>query len=373
MPDGNLGPGNGRAVSLVLSGGIALGMYEAGAYAALHDHAELRPEWLAGSSIGAVTAALIAGNPPERRVSRLRQFWEAADPFPMTSSWPIPFSTGPLRQMQNSASAFQTLLFGRSGLFRPRLAPSFQMGAQDVPALFDVGPMVKRLTELVDFDLLNSGPVRLAISCTDVITGDRVVFDTGHGERIGPQHVIASCALLPLFAPVDVEGRLLADGGLGANTPLDLVLDESDAREMLCFVVELFERHGSRPHTLGASASRAGDLAFGSQTRRILEGRQREHHLRGLLGQLAARLPDDLRDEPAVAAILAEGRSRRTTVATIGYRGGLDETGLLKPFDFSRATLDDRWAAGSAAMQQAITAVSAAPPGEVGALTVIDA
>ena len=373
MPDGNFGSGNGRAVSLVLAGGVALGMYEAGAYAALHEHAHLRPEWLAGSSIGAVTAALIAGNPPERRVSRLRQFWQAADPFPMTSSWPVQFSGGPFRQMQNGASALQTLLFGRSGLFRPRLAPSFQMGAPDVPALFDVGPMAKRLRELVDFDLLNSGAVRLAVSCTDVITGERVVFDTGHGDRIGPQHVIASCALLPLFSPVEVDGRLLADGCLGANTPLDLVLDESDAREMLCFVVELFARQGSRPHTLGASASRAGDLAFGNQTRRILEGRQREHHLRGLLGQLAARLPDELRDDPAVAAILAEGRTRRTTVATIAYRGELDEIGVLKPFDFSRATLDDRWAAGAAAMQQAIAAVDMASQGHAGTLTVIDA
>ena len=334
MPDGDFGPRNGRAISLVLAGGVALGMYEAGAYAALHEHADLRPEGLAGSSIGAVTAALIAGNPPERRVSRLRQFWEAADPFPMLSAWPAQFSAGPFRQGQNAASALQTLVFGRSGLFRPRLKPGFQMGAQDVPALFDVGPMAERLTDLVDFDLLNSGKVRVALSCTDVITGERVVFDTAHGDWIGPQHVLASCALLPLFAPVEVEGRLLADGCLGANTPLDLVLDESGTREVLCFVVELFARQGSRPHTLAASASRAGDLAFGNQTRRILEGRQREFHLRGLLGQLAARLPDELRDDPEVAAILAEGRTRRATAATIAYHGGLDEIGLFKPFGF---------------------------------------
>lgn len=357
----------------MLAGGVALGMYEAGAYAALHEHADLRPEWLAGSSIGAVTAALIAGNPPELRVRRLRQFWEAADPFPMTSSWPVEFAAGPFRQMQNGASALQTLLFGRSGLFRPRLTPGFQMGAQDVPALFDVGPMAKRLSELVDFDLLNSGSVRLALSCTDVATGERVVFDTGHGDRIEPQHVLASCALLPLFAPVEIAGQLLADGCLGANTPLDLVLDESDGREVLCFVVELFARQGSRPHTLAASASRAGDLAFGNQTQRILEGREREYRLRALLGELAARLPDDLRDDPAVAAILAEGRLTSSTVVTIAYRGGLDEIGILKPFDFSRATLDDRWAAGEAAMQQAIATVGTASPGQAGGLAVIHA
>lgn len=373
MPDGNFGSRHGRAVSLVLAGGVALGMYEAGAYAALHEHPELHPEWVAGSSIGAVTAALIAGNHPEHRVDKLRQFWKAADPFPMTSSWPMPFAAGPFRQLQNGVSAVQTLLFGRSGLFRPRLAPGFQRGAQDVPALFDVGPMAERLSQLVDFDLLNSGAVRVALSCTDVITGERVVFDTGRGDRIGPQHVLASCALLPLFSPLEVEGRLLADGCLGANTPLDLVLDESGTRELLCFVVELFALQGSRPHTLAASASRAGDLAFGNQTRRLLEGRQREHRLRGLLGQLATRLPNELRDEPEIAAILAEGRVNCVTVATIAYRAGLDEAGMLKPFDFSRATLKDRWTAGEDAMRHAIATVGAAPQDQAGALTVIDA
>jgi len=348
-------------------------MYEAGAYAALHERPELWPEWIAGSSIGAVTAALIAGNPPERRVARLREFWEATDPFPLTSSWLGQFSTGALRQVQNGASVMQTMLFGRPGLFRPRLALGFQLGAQDVPALFDVGPMAQRLAELVDFDLLNSGAVRLAISCTDVISGERVVFDTGYGDRIEPKHVLASCALLPLFAPVEVDGRLLADGCLGANTPLDLVLDEIDTREALCFVVELFARQGSRPHTIAASASRAGDLAFGNQTRRILEGLQREHHLRSLIGQLAAQLPDQVRDDPTVAAILAEGRVSRATVATIAYRGGLDEAGMLKPFDFSRATLADRWLAGETAMRDAIAAVSELPHDHDGGLTVIDA
>ena len=233
MPDGNSGGESGRpVVSLVLAGGVALGMYEAGAYAALHEHPELHPEWLAGSSIGAVTAALIAGNPPGRRVGRLREFWEATDPFPLMSSMLGQFSTGPFRQAQNGASVLQTILFGRPSLFRPRLALGFQLGARDVPALFDVGPMAERLAKMVDFDLLNNGPVRLAISCTDVITGERVVFDTGHGDRIGPLHVLASCALLPLFAPVEVEGRLLADGCLGANTPLDLVLDEREAGEV---------------------------------------------------------------------------------------------------------------------------------------------
>jgi len=374
-----------RSVSMVFAGGVALGAYEAGAFAGLHEQAGLRPAWLAGSSVGAVNAAIIAGSPPNRQVERLRQFWETAatDPLPFTSSWLGHPAAGLWRQALNERSAMDVLLLGHPGLFRPRLAPGWQIpgwqtGVQDVPALFDLAPLRDKLGQFVDFDLLNSGATRLSLCCTDVVSGDRVVFDTGRGDRIGVEHVLASSALLPLFAPVEVGGRLLADGGLAANTPLDLVLDdgisESGAgREMLCFVVELFARQGSRPHTLAASASRACDLAFGNQTRRILEGCQREHRLRGLIGELAAHLPPEVRGDPDVAAILAEGRTGRTSVVTIAYRAGLDEAGLFKVFDFSRATLADRWEAGEAAMRDAAAGVAAAGAVAEGPGAVLDA
>lgn len=317
------------------------------------------PEWLAGSSIGAVTAAIIVGSPHDQRVPRLRQFWDAmaSEPLPFLSSLLGYPTVGPWRQALNERSALNTLVCGRPGLFRPRLAPGTQIGMQDVPALFDLQPLRETLTRLVDFDLLNSGPARLSLCCTDVITGDRVVFDTGRGDRIEVDHIVASCALLPVFAPIEVDGRLLADGGLAANAPLDLVLDDRPDGEMLCFVVELFARQGSRPHTLAASANRACDLAFGNQTRRIVEGRQREYRLRNLVGRLAAHLPAEVREKAEVAAILAEGRTDRTTIATIAYRAGLDEAGLFKVFDFSRATLADRWRAGEAAMRDAAAAI----------------
>lgn len=382
MPDGTVGIGARRNVALVLAGGVGLGAYEAGAYAALHDRPALRPSWVAGSSAGAVNAAIIAGNPPERRVERLRQFWEnvSGDSYPAASFWSFWLGTpsaGPWRQALNEKSALDTLLLGRPQLFRPRLLPGPQAGARDVRALFDLQPLKEHLLKLVDWDRLNAGEVRLSVSCTDVVSGDRVAFDTGHGDRIGVEHVLGSCALLPVFAPVEVEGRLLADGGLGANAPLDLVLDEdADAgpdRETLCLVVELFARQGSRPRTLAASANRAADLAFGNQTRRILEGREREYRLRGLIAELAELVPEEVRADPDVASILAEGRRSRTTVATVAYRGGLDEAGLFKPFDFSRATLADRWRAGEAAMREAVAAAGTAPGEARPALAVVDA
>jgi len=154
-------------------------------------------------------------------------------------------------------------------------------------------------------------------------------------------------------AAARVLGR---DGGMAANTPLDLVLDDNPDQEMLCFVVELFARQGSRPHTLAASANRAADLAFGNKTRRILEGRQREYRLKSLIGRLAAHLPGNVGSCPEAAAVLAEGRTDRTIAAD---RAGLDEAGLLKVLDFSRATFADRWKAGETAMRDAVAATSA--------------
>ena len=344
------------AVSLILGGGIALGAYEAGVYAALHEDAALHPSWVAGASIGSVNAAIIAGNAPAERVPKLRAFWAmvASTPLPMTSFWLGHPATGPWRQTQNEASAFETFVFGRDGIFRPRVAPGQRAGVPDVTAMYDLAPLGQRLPKFVDFDRINGGDVRFSLGATDVVSGERVVFDTGRGHKIGPEHILASSALMPVFAPIEIEGRLLADGALSANTPLDLVLDEPEARDRLCIVVDLFARQGSRPHTLAAATARAGGLMFGNQTRRLLEGRQREHEVRELLDRLVAAIPAELREQPDVARIVKEASSSQTSVLYLGYRAGVDEVGQLKGFDFSHATLADRWEAGGRAARTAV-------------------
>ena len=361
------GPGQ---VALVLSGGIALGAYEAGAYAALAGDSAHAPTWLSACSIGAVNAALIAGSPPGESVDALRRFWAASgQAAPLL---PIAWAgEGIWRDWANQQAAWQTLAFGRPGLFRPRLAPGLHAGAGDVPALFDLAPLGPTLDALVDWDRLNDGATRVALCCTDVLSGERVVFDTGCGDRIGAAHVLASSALMPLFAPVELDGRLLADGALSGNAPLDLVLDRAGDEALLCLVVELFGRAGQRPHTLAAAASRAADLAFGNQTRRILDGRAREHRLEAALGRLSALLPPAVQADPAIAAELAPGRTHPATIATVAYRAGLDEAGLLKPFDFSPATLADRWAAGEATMRAALARLDGLDSGE-GGLRIVD-
>jgi len=345
--------------ALVLSGGIALGAYEAGAYAALHAMEQL-PRWIAGASVGAINGALIAGNPPERRLERLRDFWGATarEPMPLTAFWFGAPPRGPWREAEAMAAALQSHLFGCPTIFRPRLGlPG--AGAADVPALYDLSPLRQRLEELVDFGLLNSGGTRFTAAATDIISGERVVFDTARGDRIGPEHLLASGAVLPLFAPVEIGGRLLGDGGLTGNLPLDLVLDELPEEEALVFAVELFARRGQRPRTLAASASRAADIGFGNQTLRLLEGRMREHRLRRMI----AELPLELRQDPRLATLVPEGRAARATILCLSYRAALDEAGLGKAFDFSPTTLRQRWEGGETDMREALRRLESMPAG----------
>jgi NTE family protein len=346
--------------ALVLSGGVALGAFEAGICAALEAEGGPRPEWVAGASAGAVNAAIFAGNPPEQRAARLRQFWEgmAEDPLPGFSLFFGAPADGPLRRAHNRAAALQSLLFGRPGLFAPRLSLTAMLG--QAPSLYDLAPLRRRLPELVDFDRLNNGGPRVTLVAVDVVSGERVVFDTARGTRIGPEHVVASCALLPLFAPVEVEGRLLGDGGLGSNAPVDLVLEED--REVLCILAELFATAGQPPRSLSGSLARAGDLALGNQTQRLLEGHARLLRLRDSLHRLAALVPEERRAEPEVTALLAEAAPpARATVLRIGYRAMPDEVGAGKLFDFSRATTADRWKAGEEALRRGLRKLAEAP------------
>ena len=356
------GPAAPPGTALVLSGGAALGAFEAGAYAALHEGGAMESlRWVAGSSIGAVTAALIAGNAPGDRVPRLREFWRrlSDDPAPVLSFWFGPLADGPWRDACNQLAALQTLVFGRPGLFRPRMQPGPRAGADDVPALHDLAPLSRQLAELVDFDRLNNGTVRVSIAATDVVSGERVVFDTGSGCALEPRHVMASCALLPLLAPIEVDGRLLGDGSLSSNTPLDVVLADPAGQDLRCFVVDLFAPEGSRPHTLAAAASRAGDLTFGNTSRRLLDAHDREQRLRGFIAELGALLPAEVRARPGVAAILAEARPGQAPVVPIRFRAALTEAGPGKTLDFSAATVADRWNAGMAQAQAALARLAA--------------
>jgi NTE family protein len=201
------------------------------------------------------------------------------------------------------------------------------------------------------------------VVATDLATGERVVFDTRRGgTRIGPEHLLASCALPPDFVPVEVGGRLLGDGGLSTNAPLDLVLDEAAVSQeaLVCVGLDLFARKGDRPRSLADAAARGVDLMFSNQSALILEGREREHRLREVIGRMAARLPSELRQDPETAGMLTEGRGARA-VLRLAYRALAGEVGSQKTFDFSRGTLMGRWEAGARDMRAALSTLAALP------------
>jgi NTE family protein len=216
---------------LALQGGGALGAYQAGAYEALCDGGHM-PRWVAGTSIGAINAAIIAGNQPEHRVSRLRAFWEEVSSRLL--GWPLA-ENGDARRIFNETSAVLSAAGGVPGFFGPRMPPAVVMpqGTREAISVYDTGPLRATLNELVDFDLLNSGAVRLSIGAVQVLSGNLKYFDTAF-QVIGPEHVMASGALPPGFPPIEIDGEPYWDGGLVSNTPLEYILERSGPREDMC-------------------------------------------------------------------------------------------------------------------------------------------
>src|SRR5258708_21645329 len=242
-------------VALVLQGGGALGAYQAGVYEGLHE-AGIRPNWLAGISIGALNAAVIAGSPETERVDRLRQFWETICAAPV--EWPtteglaaaMPFAFD-LRSAQNSAAAMRALLQGQRGFFKPRFPPPFLslFTGDAATSFYDTMPLRDTLERLVDFDRLNSGDVRVSVAAVNVRTGNLVYFDTAE-RRLRPEHFMASGALPPGFPAIEIDGEYYWDGGMVSNTPLSRVLSSEPRRDTLTFQVDLWSAKGRVPYDL---------------------------------------------------------------------------------------------------------------------------
>ncbi len=275
---------------LVLQGGGALGAYQGGVYEALAE-AGLVPDWVAGISIGAINSAIIAGNPPERRIPRLRQFWD------MVSSQLIlqPLSHDDhSRKLFNEASAALVAAVGVPGFFEPRFPPAVVMppGSPAAISVYDTAPLLATLEQLVDFDLLNSGKVRLSVGAVQVATGNMRFFDTAR-EEIRPEHIMASGALPPGFPPVIIDGEPYWDGGLVSNTPLQFVLDGTGHREDMCvFQIDLFSAKGPLPTTLFDIAQREKDIRYSSRTRLNTDIFRNLQTIRRAIRRLDEKLPD---------------------------------------------------------------------------------
>jgi NTE family protein len=335
--------------TLILAGGLGLGAYQAGVFRTLERSARLKLEAVGGASIGAINAAIIAGNPPERRLEQVEGFWRSVETEVAPSPAFDPFSladSGLLRRWRNWTNVVGSHLVGAQGLFRPAL--SGLLGG-DTPALYDTRALLQSFAARIDFDRLNAGPLRYLLTATDVGTGETVVFDTARGDRIGPEHLLASGGLMPSFPAVCIGGRILADGGFSANAPLEPFLSSQRLRPSppLCIVADLFSPDGPAPVTLEEASHRANDLKYACQTRLRLDGLVRER---------------------ALEARLAGGDTGAgTDLLYLSYRAGPDEAGAEKPYDLSRATLADRGRAGAADAQAALAVLGdLAVPGSPG-------
>jgi NTE family protein len=332
---------------LVLQGGGALGSYQAGAYQALCHH-DFEPEWIAGISIGAINAAIIAGNPREKRVDRLKEFWEmVSGPVP----WKPIASDNRSRSAFNETSAALIATFGVPGFFTPRFPPAllWPQGSPQAQSYYDTAPLRATLERLVDFDRINDLKTRLSVGAVSVTTGNFKYFDNFEfkklGKKIGPEHIMASGALPPGFPSIEIDGEHFWDGGIATNTPLDYVLDAESRRDLLIFQVDLFSARGPLPVSLLEAAEREKDIRFSSRTRMNTDKNKQVHNARMALRELMGKLPDYLKNDPSVEILCKAAQENTVTVVHLIYRSKNYESSS-KDYDFSHIGMVEHWGAG---------------------------
>src|ERR1700756_4261234 len=339
-------PSNAQPV-LVLQGGGALGSYQAGAFQALCN-AGFEPEWVAGISIGAVNASIIAGNDAHTRVDRLKEFWQMVSaPVP----WNPVLKTDRGRSVYNETSAAIIATFGVPGFFTPRIppAPLWPHGSPQAQSYYDTAPLRRTLERLVDFDRINDLKCRLSVGAVGVTSGNFRYFDNFEfrkmGKRIGPEHIMASGALPPGFPAVEIEGEHYWDGGIASNTPLDYVLDTEVDRDLLIFQVDLFSARGDLPMNLLEAAEREKDIRYSSRTRMNTDKNRQIHNARKAVRDLIKKLPEDLKHDPSVEYLAKAARENTVTVVHLIYRSKNYETNS-KDYDFSHVAMLEHWDAG---------------------------
>lgn len=327
---------------LVLQGGGALGAYQAGVYEGLAA-ADEHPDWVAGISIGAINAALIAGNPPEKRVTQLRAFWEKITAGVTADPW-LPGDQ--VRAMFNTASAYWTAAVGVKGFFTPRIPPPsfYPPGAPEALSVYDTAPLKATLETYADFDLINARKTRLSVGAVNIRTGNFAYFDN-MTQRIGPEHIMASGALPPGFPPVVIDGEYYWDGGLVSNTPLQYVLDHEHTHDLTVYQVDLFSAQGALPRSLEEAAEREKDIRYSSRTRMNTDASIRERKLRAAFANLVKKLPKSFDNDPDLAFLKAATQENALTVVQLIYRDKPYEGGT-KDYEFSRKTMLEHWTAG---------------------------
>lgn len=340
-----------ECIALLLQGGGALGAYQGGVYQALAE-SDIHPNWIAGMSIGALNAAIIAGNPPERRVLRLREFWEQ-----ITRNFFAGWTQSAQKFVTNCDAAMRAhdqfsigmaLATGAPGFFTPRGNVPWLMpdGAAEATSFYDTSPLKNTLERLIDFDRINSEArdVRLSVGAVNVRSGKFIYFDTTT-HTIGPEHVMASCALPPGFPAIEIEGELYWDGGFVSNTPLQWLTENLRHVDTLVFQVDLWSAGGDLPHTMTEVITRQKDIQYSSRTRDQTTNFKRAQKMRHAVADLLDKLPEEFKNLPEAKLLATRADRSAYNLIHLIYHTQKYE-GVSKDCEFSRLSMEDHWRSG---------------------------
>ncbi|WP_439579089.1 patatin-like phospholipase family protein [Elioraea sp.] len=327
-------------IVLVLQGGGALGAYQAGVYQALHE-AGIEPDWVIGTSIGAINAALIAGNVPEQRVERLEEFWAIVEHSPMLDA------VAAVPWLGRALPNWTALTRGIGGFFRPN--PLAFLGlhmplAAEAAGYYSTKPLEATLDELVDFERLSSGAPRITVGAANVRTSEMTYFDS-RTMPLTVRHIMASGALPPAFPPIRIDDELYWDGGILSNTPVEAVFDDNPRRNSLIFAVHIWNPIGPEPESIWQVMGRQKDIQYSSRALSHIRRQRQIHHLRHVIAELTARLPEAERTTSTVRELASHGCLTQMHVVRL-LAPRLDNEDHTKDIDFTRSGIRSRWSAG---------------------------
>lgn len=339
-------------IVLVMQGGGALGAFQAGVYEAMHE-AGIEPDWVVGTSIGAINGAIMAGNKPEHRLGRLREFWQLVA---CSSASSAPWSEFGLGRLVHNLGAVS---FGIPGFFTPNLralcGSNVPLGITNA-SLYSTAPLRDTLQELVDFDLIAQGATRLTLGAVNVASGRMHYFDS-RDNLLGIDHVMASGALPPAFPAVEIDGEYYWDGGVYSNTPIEVVMDDKPRRDSVIFATQLWQQHDELPKTLAQVSSRLKDIQYSSRAESHTVRQQQIHHLRHVVRELGRLLPPSALATPEAKELLSWGCGTVMHVLPL-QAPALEGEDYTKDLDFTPAGIRARWDAGRAF---ALRTIAAAP------------
>ncbi len=329
-------------VVLVLQGGGALGAYQVGVYEALHD-AGIEPDWVIGTSIGAINAALIAGNARNERIARLNAFWGHVE-SPATLAGPLDWLG-----IGNFVANMTTVMRGIPAFFEPNLAAlrgaRANVGVEQA-AYYSTEPLRRTLGELVDFDSLRTNTTRLTVGAVNASTGAMRYFDSSK-ETLAVEHVMASGALPPAFPAIRIDGHPYWDGGIYSNTPIEAVLDDKPRRDSLIFAVNVWHQTGPEPESIWQVMGRQKDIQYASRADSHIARQKQIHRLRHVIRELSKQLPAARQADPQVKELAAFGCSTTMHVAHL-VAPRLEGEDHTKDIDFTPAGVRARREAGYA-------------------------